>query len=314
MKLTLRFELEADDDAVALLRQFLPVMPTVALPAESLVLATPQWAPTSPFWAEPMPPPADPPACVEPDPLATKLAIDLGRRPTAGELAHARREAQTMAPDETTPPTDPPTTLPAVEELRAGHGVTVARLNEQDNLELVTEVAPIASIRLGPAALAALATGKAPVDPDPAPTVAPPTSAPAEPKTLKTTRTAPTRLPAQPVDRGRPVVAPRQPDPRQPSVNRVGAVLAADRQASGAELSWDLFDALVRKEVDRLAPVPGQMPSHAIWNTQRDPQLPTLTTIQTRYGVPSVEALAQLLGFTPPPRGPRPASVEAAHA
>ena len=68
------------------------------------------------------------------------------------------------------------------------------------------------------------------------------------------------------------------------------------------------FDKLVRAEMKRLAPVPGTMPGHALWNEMRDSQLPTMGGVISRYDCTDLKGLATLLNLNPPISKPGPVS------
>lgn len=57
-------------------------------------------------------------------------------------------------------------------------------------------------------------------------------------------------------------------------------------------LPFEEFDKLVRAEMERLAPVPGTMPGHALWNELRDSQLPTMGAVVSRYDCTDLKGLA----------------------
>lgn len=71
-------------------------------------------------------------------------------------------------------------------------------------------------------------------------------------------------------------------------------------------LPFEEFDKLVRSEMKRLAPVPGTMPGHALWNELRDPQLPTMGGVISRYDCTDLKGLAELLNLNPPISKPGP--------
>lgn len=71
-------------------------------------------------------------------------------------------------------------------------------------------------------------------------------------------------------------------------------------------LPFEEFDKLVRAEMKRLAPVPGTMPGHALWNEMRDPQLPTMGGVISRYDCTDLKGLATLLNLNPPISKPGP--------
>lgn len=62
---------------------------------------------------------------------------------------------------------------------------------------------------------------------------------------------------------------------------------------------WPAFDDLVRSEMERLS-VDGRMPSTAVWNSNRDVQLPTMTHILEAYDVLNLLTLAAKLELRPP--------------
>jgi len=71
-------------------------------------------------------------------------------------------------------------------------------------------------------------------------------------------------------------------------------------------LPFEEFDKLVRSEMKRLGPVPGTMPGHSLWNEMRDPQLPTMGAVVSRYHCTSLAELAALLNLAPPLSKPGP--------
>lgn len=73
-------------------------------------------------------------------------------------------------------------------------------------------------------------------------------------------------------------------------------------------LTFEEFDKLVRAEMKRLAPVPNTMPGHALWNELRDPQLPTMGGVISRYDCTDLKGLAALLNLNPPISKPGPVS------
>ena len=73
-------------------------------------------------------------------------------------------------------------------------------------------------------------------------------------------------------------------------------------------LPFEEFDKLVRSEMKRLAPVPGTMPGHALWNEMRDSQLPTMGGVISRYDCTDLKGLAALLNLAPPISKPGPVS------
>ena len=79
-------------------------------------------------------------------------------------------------------------------------------------------------------------------------------------------------------------------------------------EISKKRLTFEEFDKLVRSEMKRLAPVPGTMPGHALWNELRDPQLPTMGAVVSRYDCTDLKGLAALLNLNPPISKPGPVS------
>lgn len=73
-------------------------------------------------------------------------------------------------------------------------------------------------------------------------------------------------------------------------------------------LPFEEFDQLVRSEMKRLAPIPNTMPGHALWNELRDPQLPTMGGVISRYDCTDLKGLAALLNLNPPISKPGPVS------
>ena len=77
-------------------------------------------------------------------------------------------------------------------------------------------------------------------------------------------------------------------------------------EAPKKRLPFEEFDKLVRAEMKRLAPVPGTMPGHTLWNELRDPQLPTMGAVVSRYDCTDLKGLAALLNLAPPISKPGP--------
>ena len=73
-------------------------------------------------------------------------------------------------------------------------------------------------------------------------------------------------------------------------------------------LPFEEFDKLVRSEMKRLAPVPGTMPGHALWNELRDSRLPTMGAVVSRYDCTDLKGLAAMLNLNPPISKPGPVS------
>lgn len=79
-------------------------------------------------------------------------------------------------------------------------------------------------------------------------------------------------------------------------------------ETSKKRLPFEEFDKLVRAEMKRLAPVPGTMPGHSLWNEMRDSQLPTMGGVISRYDCTDLKGLAALLNLNPPISKPGPVS------
>lgn len=71
------------------------------------------------------------------------------------------------------------------------------------------------------------------------------------------------------------------------------------KKRRAAVLPFEEFDRLVRREMKRLN-VDGRIPGHALWNDQRDEQLPTLSAVMQRYECANMKELAELLGMEEP--------------
>lgn len=82
-------------------------------------------------------------------------------------------------------------------------------------------------------------------------------------------------------------------------------------ESSKKRLPFEEFDRLVRAEIKRLAPSPGQMPSHNLWNEMRTPPLPTLGAVISRYDCVDLNGLAKELGMNPPLGKPGPVPAKA---
>lgn len=247
-----------------------------------------------------LPSPGDPftqPA--EPLPAAPLAPSAPAITPLEALIAEVATQEQT--PDSVTPiaPTEPPVTP----------SVTIAQLDPTGNLEFLQKQAP--SLRSLPPSVVADAEKEAifymrfpPGDPlDPARQVHRNGDAPGSRKP------EPTPQPATPAPEPQPAT-PSARDTRKtvtkppPTANhRLATDLATKRAANGASMTFEEFDVLVKKEVKRLSSA-GIMPSHALWNELRDPQLPVLSSVMRRYGAATAEDLATMLGYSPPLRGP----------
>lgn len=73
----------------------------------------------------------------------------------------------------------------------------------------------------------------------------------------------------------------------------------AKRTYTGDRLPFDQLDPLVRSEMKRLS-MDGRMPNHKLWDSERDPALPTLAAIILRYKCKGLADLADLMGLEPP--------------
>lgn len=84
------------------------------------------------------------------------------------------------------------------------------------------------------------------------------------------------------------------------------------RRQMPASRSWSFeqFDGLVRAEMQRLTN-DGKMPTTALWDRERSPDLPTLVGVIRRYGCKNIADLAHTLGYAPAGvrPGPAPSSV-----
>lgn len=72
----------------------------------------------------------------------------------------------------------------------------------------------------------------------------------------------------------------------------------ADAHPSG-RLSFAEFDQLCRAEMKRLS-IDRRIPNHKLWNSERNPQLPTMAAVLLRYGVTTLVDLAPKFGLAPP--------------
>lgn len=59
------------------------------------------------------------------------------------------------------------------------------------------------------------------------------------------------------------------------------------------------FDRLCRAEMKRLS-MDGRLPGHNLWNSERNPQLPTMAAVLLRYKAATLVELATILGLEPP--------------
>jgi hypothetical protein len=64
-------------------------------------------------------------------------------------------------------------------------------------------------------------------------------------------------------------------------------------------LPFAQLDALVRSEMKRLS-MDGRIPGHKLWESERDPRLPTLGAIISRYKCANLIDLAAHFGLEPP--------------
>lgn len=66
-----------------------------------------------------------------------------------------------------------------------------------------------------------------------------------------------------------------------------------------ARLPFEEFDQMVRSELQRLA-CDGRIPGFSVWDTNRDPRLPTMSGVLQRYNIRRAAELASLVGLLPP--------------
>jgi len=189
-----------------------------------------------------------------------------------------------------------------------GSSVTLAQLDPAGNLEFAQKVDP---------PLARSGFTYAPVDPPAEPSLVDPvveynvgagvTVAPPNVVVAQLDPVAPPARDADKPSRQRPTVeqriATRRASGRQVDLAPTDPTRVS--QGKRSALSFEEFDALVKSDVKRLST--GRiMPTHSLWNEMRNPALPNLTSVATRYGVATVEELAMMLGYTPPLRGMKP--------
>lgn len=162
------------------------------------------------------------------------------------------------------------------------------------------------NIQLDPAELADLVrslVGIVPIVPIPTEPPTTPQSVLPSPDTPAPTSTPvlATILPATEVGKAEAAPAVRKPKPMPEKRLAVlpGEIEKPKRAYSGSRLKLDEFDTLVRSEMKRLS-MDKRIPSHGLWNAERDPRLPTLTGVCQRYGVPNLVALAAKLDMSPP--------------
>lgn len=99
---------------------------------------------------------------------------------------------------------------------------------------------------------------------------------------------------APPAIGGLPVVEP------EPAVSNGKAQGTRKPAPPLARTGYDEFHALVPAEMKRLAPLPNTIPSHKLWDDQRNPKLPTMQGVVRRYGCQTIAELAAKLGMEPP--------------
>jgi len=129
----------------------------------------------------------------------------------------------------------------------------------------------------------------------PAPT-SPPVLAPIPPATEAASTIAPlgewTPVATQPERKPKPAAE------KRPAV-LPGETEKPKRVYSGDRLKFEEFDKLVRSEMKRLS-LDGRIPGYRLWETERDPRLPTLGAVCQRYDVSTLPALAAKLSMLPP--------------
>jgi hypothetical protein len=99
--------------------------------------------------------------------------------------------------------------------------------------------------------------------------------------------------------------------PTAPSVPSTPATEAGDDTAESTEsteegkrtrpktMPFTELDPLVRKEMKRLS-MEGRMPGFKLWDTERDPRLPSLAALLYRYSANNTAELAAKMGLQPP--------------
>lgn len=107
-----------------------------------------------------------------------------------------------------------------------------------------------------------------------------------------------------------PLASTAAPAPTDTAVYLNGHVLT---EPPKKRLPFEEFDRQVRAEMKRLAPSPGMMPGHTLWNDQRAPYLPTMGGVISRYDCISLVELAKALGLNPPLGKPGPVAKAAAN-
>lgn len=74
---------------------------------------------------------------------------------------------------------------------------------------------------------------------------------------------------------------------------------ANDPPHTSNRLPFAEFDRLCRAEMKRLS-MDGRLPGHKLWNSERNPQLPTMAAVLWRYKAAALVDLATILGLEPP--------------
>lgn len=88
-------------------------------------------------------------------------------------------------------------------------------------------------------------------------------------------------------------------EPLQPATQSANDEPLHKKVMTGDRLPFESFDKLVRKEVKRLA-LDGRIPSARLWDSERDPRLPTLGAVMARYNTRNLATFAAEMGMQPP--------------
>lgn len=100
---------------------------------------------------------------------------------------------------------------------------------------------------------------------------------------------------AQPVEPKPAAVA--KPPKRQAVLSAPAAPPA--KKTMTPRLPFDELDSLTRREIKRLS-MDGRIPNAKLWDSERDPRLPTMGAILIRYKARSIVELADPFGMEPP--------------
>lgn len=113
---------------------------------------------------------------------------------------------------------------------------------------------------------------------------------------VSVTQSPPAALPAPTPTRKTPSAGER---PATPPPATPAPVETAPEERTRSRLSVDESDPLVRSEMKRLS-MDGRMPNHKLWDSERNPALPTMAAIILRYKCKGLADLADLMGLEPP--------------